>query len=286
MNPTARLLPGDRLHLQHGPSDLIIWAEGDREEAYRAAAKRFETIISELVDELTDLRAMLSPIARRPEGAVARRMFDACQPFAAENYVTSMAAVAGAIADEILTAMVQIADVSRAYVNNGGDIALHLSPGTCFRTAMKSQDGADFGQIEVVAEDGIGGIATSGRHGRSLSLGIADSVTVLAGTAAAADVAATLVANAVDLPDHPAITRRSACDIVDASDLGSIEVTVGCRRLSSSEKTRALSAGQARAEAFQAKGLMSGAGLFLQGQAVAISPQLSLNQNRRSHVPT
>ena len=60
--PSARLLPGDRLHLQHGPSDLIIWAEGGRDAAYLAAAKRFETIIAEIVAELPALREMLSPI--------------------------------------------------------------------------------------------------------------------------------------------------------------------------------------------------------------------------------
>ena len=285
MRPNACLLPGDRLHLQHGPSDLILWVEGAQDQAYRAAAKRFETIIAEVVAELSDLRAMLSPLARRPKGAVARRMFDACQPFAAETYVTSMAAVAGTIADEILATMVHSADVSRAYVNNGGDIALHLSPGTCFRTAIKSHDGADLGQLEIAAEDGIGGIATSGRHGRSLSLGIADSVTVLACSAATADVAATLVANAVDLPNHPAITRHPASQIREDSDLGDIEVTVGCGQLSATEKMLALSAGQARAAAYQAKGLLSGAALFLQGQAVATSPQLSLTQNEQTHVP-
>lgn len=285
MSPTARLLRGDRLHLQHGPSDLIIWAEGAQDQAYRAAVKRFETIIAEVVHELSDLRAMLSPLVRRPKGRVAQRMFDACLPYAAESYVTPMAAVAGAIADEVLDAMVQSADLSRAYVNNGGDIAVHLMPGTSFTTAMKGHDGSDLGRIEIVAEDEIGGIATSGRHGRSLSLGIADSVTVLARSAAAADVAATLVSNAVDLPGHSAITRRAACDIDDASDLGDLDVTVGCGRLSAADRGRALAAGQASAADYQARGLLSGAGLFLQGQAVTIGPQLSLTQHERIHVP-
>ena len=53
------------------------------------------------------------------------------------------------------------------------------------------------------------GIATSGWRGRSFSLGIADAVTVLAATAAEADAAATVIANAVDLPGHPAIDTRA-----------------------------------------------------------------------------
>ena len=62
MTNTARILSGDRLHLQHGPSDLIIWAEGTREVAYRAAAKRFSTIIDEIVSELPILQQSMSPL--------------------------------------------------------------------------------------------------------------------------------------------------------------------------------------------------------------------------------
>lgn len=268
MRPAARLLPGERLHLQHGPSDLVIWAEGDRNGAYRAAARRFETVIAEIVEELGALRQMLSALCTQPSGAVARRMHAACLPFAAETYVTRMAAVAGAVADEVLAAMTAGADVTRAYVNNGGDIAFWLAPGTSFRTAMLGQDGADHGRIEITSEDGIGGLATSGRHGRSLSLGIADSVTVLAGSAASADVAATLVANAVDLPRHQAISRRPASEISEDSDLGDLPVVTSCGALSVQDCAQALTAGRRRAEAFRARGLIHSAALFLQGQSV------------------
>ena len=44
------------------------------------------------------------------------------------NYVTAMASVAGAVADEILSVMRDAADLDRIYVNNGGDIALYLHP--------------------------------------------------------------------------------------------------------------------------------------------------------------
>jgi uncharacterized protein len=76
------------------------------------------------------------------------------------------------------------------------------------------------GAIEITRDMPVRGIATSGRHGRSLSLGIADSVTVLAATAAAADAAATLIANAVDLPGHAAVRRAPACSLDPDSDLG------------------------------------------------------------------
>jgi len=285
MSMAAHLLPdGQRLHLQHGPSDLIIWAEGARNEAYRAAAKRFETIIAEIVDELAELREMLSPLSKRPKGAVARRMHDACVPFAPDCYVTRMAAVAGSVADEVLSAMMAHADISRAYVNNGGDIAVYLASGTVFRTAIKGHNGTDLGRIEITSEDGIGGIATSGRHGRSLSLGIADSVTVLAPSASAADVAATLIANAVDLPGHSAISRRAACDIDDNSDLAELPVVNNCAELSANDYARALDAGCRHAQPIQARGLITSAALFLQGHAATIGAHLLPSSKELQHV--
>lgn len=271
---TFQWLPdGERLHLQHGPSDLIIWAEGARDEAYKAAAKRFETVIEEIVSELTDLRKKLTPTTRNPKGSVAKRMHAACLPFTQTNYVTRMAAVAGAVADEVLTAMIDAADLTRAYVNNGGDIALHLSPGEVFSTAMIGHSGADLGKIKIASTDAVRGIATSGRHGRSLSLGIADSVTALAKNAAAADVAATLIANAVDIPGHRGISRRAACEVEDESDLGRLQVVVGCEPLSDSDCKVALARGRSYAEEVGSKGLTAGAGLFLQGHAVTTNSQ-------------
>lgn len=269
MGPTAHILPcGTRLHLQHGPSDLIVYAEGDRDRAFSAAKARFETIIAEVVPELDALRQITSPLSSPPNGAVARRMHDAAMRFGQEQIVTPMAAVAGAIADEVLAAMMAKTSLRRAYVNNGGDIALHLAPGASFSTAMMGHDGTRLGTIQIDAADPVRGIATSARHGRSLSLGIADSVTVLAPTAAQADVAATLVANAVDLPDHPAIRRRPACDVSDDSDLGDLPVVVGCDPLTFEDTSHALTNGQHMADRFAAAKLISGAGLFLQGQSL------------------
>lgn len=280
MGPTAHILPcGKRLHLQHGPSDLIVYAEGDRARAFSAARARFETIISEVAAELEQLRQIISPLSTPPTGAVARRMHAAATRFGHAQVVTPMAAVAGAIADEVLAAMTAAAEIQRAYVNNGGDIALHLAPGMAFSTAMMGHDGTRLGTVQIDAADPVRGIATSARHGRSLSRGIADSVTVLAPCAATADVAATLVANAVDLPDHPGIRRRPACDVVDNSDLGDMPVVVGCDDLAEHEACAALSHGHYVANQFARAGLISGAGLFLQGQSLMSdhTPHFALN---------
>ena len=267
MTITARMLSGDRLHLQHGPSDLIIWAEGERELAYRAAGKRFSTIIGEIVSELPALQERMSLLTLEPKGQVARRMHAACLPFRSIGYLTRMAAVAGSVADEILCAMRHHANISKAYVNNGGDIALYIGPGASFSTAIRGHDNHDLARIDLKDHDEIRGIATSGRHGRSHSLGIADSVTVLAKSAASADVAATLIANAVDLPDHPGITRCAAHLLDEATDLGECLVVTGCKPFNASECNSALSAGNRRAADFERQDLISAAAIFLQGHS-------------------
>ncbi len=263
MSFTRANLPGERLHLQHGPIDLIIGCEGDRARGFDAASAAFEGVLERLVEELDLLRrdgwgvtpspgVVVGPVAHRMVRAVARH----------EGFVTPMAAVAGAVADHVLAGMCMRADLRRAYVNNGGDIALWLEAGERFRVAMAGTGG----QIDIGAGEGIGGIATSGRGGRSLSLGIADAVTVLAADAAAADVAATLIGNAVDLPGHAAIRRAPADEVRPDSDLGAREVVVEVGALAGEEVAQALARGAALAEEMRDKGLIRGAALALRGE--------------------
>jgi ApbE superfamily uncharacterized protein (UPF0280 family) len=268
--PVAALLgDGTRLHLQHGPIDLIIGVDAamksDRQRAFAGAARRFETVLSELAGELDMLRRPVSQGTPAPKGDVARRMDMAVRPFARRLFVTPMAAVAGAVADEVLSAMLDAAPLSRAYVNNGGDIALHLLPPAQYSAAIAGLDGAAHGQITIDAASDVRGIATSGQGGRSLSFGIADSVTVLAANAACADVAATLIANAVDLPAHPAITRVPARDVDPESDLGARPVVTHVGPLAGGDVQDALGAGATFAQALLEEGLILGAALCLHG---------------------
>ncbi len=262
--PTAARLPDGRLHLQHGPIDLVIGA--DREGAYAAAAGRFQDILPTLVSELAALRR---PVERgRLEGPVARRMEAACLPFA-PDFITPMAAVAGAVADEVLAAM----PASRAYVNNGGDIALRIPPGASFTVGLVPDIGRPSldGRFAITHDMPVRGVATSGWRGRSQSLGIADSVTVLAETAAAADAAATMIANAVQA-DHPAVRRLPAWAVKDDSDLGDRPVTVGVGDLPDGAVASALDAGCAFAEDCRQRGLIWGAVLTLKGRYRVVGP--------------
>lgn len=260
--------PDGRLHLHHGPIDLVIEAFADDaatvEAAYGAAQARFGDILAVLVSELPLLRAPLGAAPPPLRGPVALRMLAACWPHR-DVYLTPMAAVAGSVADEVLAAMLAAAPLRRAYVNNGGDIALHLAPGERFAIGLAGiEDGALHGRLTLHADDGVGGVATSGWRGRSLSLGIADAVTVVAANAAAADAAATLVANAVNV-DHPAVERRPARAVRDDTDLGDLPVTVAVGPLPEDARDTALASGIARAQAMIARGLIRAACLRLAG---------------------
>jgi uncharacterized protein len=281
--PVGAVLPGgNRRHFQHGPIDLVIEATGAGHEigrAYKQAWARFETILGELVGELPALRAPFGAAALALEGAVARRMEAACAHHPGV-FVTPMAAVAGAVADAVLAALVAGRALEKAYVNNGGDIALYISPGASFDAGMVSL--ADMpraaGTIAIDHTSPVRGIATSGWRGRSLSLGIADAVTVLARSAAEADVAATLIANAVNT-DHPRIERVPACDLDPDSDLGDRAVTVEVGVLPDAAVIDALDAGAARAEDMVADGRIAAAHLTLQGESRAIgtAPPVALS---------
>ena len=121
-------------------------------------------------------------------------------------------------------------------------------------------------RIVLGADGPARGMATSGWRGRSLSFGIADAVTVLAGSAAAADAAATLIANAVTV-DHPAIEQAPADARREESDLGARPVTVAVGTLPTDARAAALDAGLAEAQAMQRAGLIVSARLALQGES-------------------
>lgn len=264
------------MHFQHGPIDIIIGADGANHAVAAAHAQawgRFSGVLDELVQELALLR---QPVAGKcpVRGSVARRMWQACQPYRS-TYITPMAAVAGSVAQELIGCYAR-PGINRAWINNGGDIALHLLPSESLRIGLYS-DLAGFGaqgiqqtlqtdgQFEVSGALPVRGVATSGWRGRSFSLGIADSVTVLARSASEADAAATVIANAVNVQDAR-IVRRPACEVKDDSDLGTIAVTVDVPPLEPDLVQKALRAGLKRANDLRAAGLIWSAALVCQKQ--------------------
>jgi len=273
-------MPDDRLHLQHGPIDLIIHvdsSEGIRKRLYSAVEKRSRTVLEELVTEMELLKLPWNSAQSEPKGSIAQKMFGAVSDSAV--FVTPMAAVAGAVADEMLETMLleaQIPDsclehISRMYVNNGGDIAFWLNSGESFSIGVV--DNPEIPKlntkVNLAYESPVRGIATSGWRGRSLSLGIADAVTVLAKSATDADVAATLIANEVNV-DFPGIEKRAASEVKDESDLGMIPVTVHVPDLPEDKISFALEQGAKTARTFIKAGKITAAYLSLQKQRLII----------------
>jgi ApbE superfamily uncharacterized protein (UPF0280 family) len=273
MSAQASLLPGNRLHLNHGPIDLVISADGDAADvrsAYQVAAAMFPNILPELVAKLAVLRAPIGDVKPVVMNPIARRMVDAVWPYR-DVFITPMAAVAGSVAEHVLELMVEAAPLRRAIVNNGGDIAIHLAEGQSMRAGVVgdlSLPRLD-ATVEIGSADPVRGIATSGWRGRSQSLGIADSVTVLAGSASMADAAATMIANAVTI-DDPAVERLPASEVRDDSDLGDLPVTVAVGLLPSQKAALALESGVRRATELQARGLIAAAYLQLQDQVLVV----------------
>jgi ApbE superfamily uncharacterized protein (UPF0280 family) len=281
--------------------DIVIGADplGSAGEAAVALAHeqawmRFEPLLAELMAEWQVLRLPVQATAPCPlQGVVARRMWHACVPWAEQFYITPMAAVAGSVAQELLACYAR-AGVARAWVNNGGDIALHLAPGQSARVGLYADlarlqvhelmHGLNLdGAFEVTHTMPVRGVATSGWRGRSFSLGIADSVTVMAATAAQADAAASIIANAVNVA-HTGIVRQPANSLRDMTDLGDLQVTVAVPDLPVEWVQRALEAGWQCARACQAQGLIAAAALVCQGQSLwlplAGAPEpLSLQEN-------
>jgi hypothetical protein len=182
-----------------------------------------------------------------------------------------MAAVAGAVADAVLAATVAGCELEKGYVNNGGDIAIYLAPNASLDAGVVADlsQGGLSGKARLRHDMAIRGIATSGWRGRSHSLGIADAVTVLAATAAQADVAATMIANQVNV-DVPGIERVPANSLDPDSDLGALAVTVAVPDLPEGARRSALLAGVDRARGLHAQGLIAGAMLSLGDQAATV----------------
>ena len=288
MQATRQALSDGRWHFQHGPIDIVLQIDGDSnacEHALQTAWQRFETVLPELVREWPGLRRPVDELHdHRFDSVVAQRMHQATSALAwasPEGFITPMAAVAGSVAQEVLQALA-MPGVDRAYVNNGGDIALHLQRGE-WRIGVVSQlaqalatDAAselvNDGHFVISAEMPVRGVATSGWGGRSFSFGVADSVTVLAATAAQADVAATLIANAVNV-QHPSIQHRPANSLRDDTDLGERMVTVDVPSLPAALIQDALQLGLDCARGLQVRGQLHAAFLCCQGQ-VAVAPAL------------
>ena len=251
-------------------------------EAYRKSKPLPEALVKGAEVALAVLKELAAPpflpVARRavaeldpacdetyPE--VLRRMIKAVR-WLEEPDFTPMAAVAGTIADLVKEA-VWTAGADHVIVNNGGDIALFRREGDPpLRVGIVRDlaEGRVTHVIPIPPDREIGGLATSGLGGRSLTKGVASAVTVLAADAALADAAATAVANATNC-DDPAVKRCRAEEIDHFTDIRGHLVTRRVGRLGQAAAEEALTRGLERFQQLRAQGMpLRGAVLFVQGR--------------------
>ena len=125
-------------------------------------------------------------------------------------------------------------------VNNGGDVALRLGEGRSIRMGiLPDLNGRVTEIVEIRAEDGIGGVCTSGLGGRSLTRGIAGGVTVFSRRCALADACATHIANCSYI-ESPRVHTCLAGEIEPESDIASLRIVTAVEPLFPEEKKRGL----------------------------------------------
>ena len=245
----------NRLFLNHGPIDIVLEAFGkDKPLAYEKAKKYFSTLLNELVLDMDLLKKEVVP-HRNFNNKISQSMQNATEKFY-PDFITPMAAVAGSVADNILNVLVKDTKLEKAYVNNGGDVSFYLTENQTVKSSLASIPNII---AEIDYKDKSRGIATSGWRGRSFSLGIADSVTVLADNAAMADAAATIIANSVNIKNHPSIIKKPAEEIYEDSDLKNLMVTVEVGDLKQSEIEDALKNGNEVGKKYLENGLINSA---------------------------
>lgn len=206
----------ERFFLNYGPMQILLQAEFSH-----ANGEKTLLFAAEYAKEQLRMLTTYKQIAFLPQNAerdmqqipdVLKKMLAAVE-LAGDVSLTPMAAVAGAMADQIAD-FLQAEGATRILVNNGGDIAIRLQAGEKVRIGLQTKGAIDFLPVfEVAVDENIGGIATSGLGGRSLSKGIANAAMVTAASAALADACATSFANAVYEPHkHIRLVRAEELD--------------------------------------------------------------------------
>lgn len=250
-----------------GPMRMFIDAAVGKVKQPEECAKAGEFAIrclAEVAENRDILSLPASTLTAPPSGVIPRRMWEACLAVDGSD-LTSMAAVAGGISDAVADFLVN-RGMTRVIVNNGGDIAVRLGEGDRVSLGIRPSVTASTvtHRIHLIPSMGIGGIATSGVGGRSLTSGVSSATTVFGRNTVFADAAATFIANRTEI-DSTEIEQRSARQIDPDSDLGNREVTVRLGDLSADEIDQALDRGLRHARELCDVGMIAGAVIFVCG---------------------
>ena len=254
----SEILDG-KLFLEYGPTNLEIKVTNENYiEIYQYVIANFKKKFESLAEELDKLKINTSP-KKKFVSDVGKIMQKSTEKFL-PKFITPMAAVAGSISESLLNDLMANFTLDKIYINNGGDVAIYSNKYKNFTFNVAGQD-----QVKICLGkiSGTYGVATSGWKGRSFSMGIADSVTVIAKSASLADAAATLIANDINIKKHPNINKEKAEKIYEQTDLKNKLVTTSVGYLTTFEIKKALLKGKITADNFISKNIILSALLNL-----------------------
>jgi len=274
------LKPG-QVFVDFGPVSMVITASRNGEGDTQLCRAAFPVIAA----CLEDLRPSLEMLRRYPPQVELEQLTGAGETMAravlrtGDPWLTPMAAVAGTVADAVADFLFA-QGAEKVTANNGGDIALRLAPGQSLGLGVLydlERGGVDR-VVHLTAEKGVGGVATSGLGGRSLTTGIASGVTVFSRRCAQADALATLLADRSCI-DSPAVHTRLAGELDPDSDIAELPVVVSVEPLSREEKERALEQVLREAEEQYLRGNLLACIATVQGVTVTYDPNGILEEN-------
>lgn len=237
MDEFLRTLDDGRVFVDYGPASMVITARREGKPVPELASAAFPFLRDSLAEIAAELPVLRQYPARGDFSSLLglpRVMAEAVLA-TGEPTLTPMAAVAGTVADAVAD-WIFARGADLVAVNNGGDVALRLGPGQSIRMGILPRlDGGGVTEVvTIAAEDGVGGVCTSGLGGRSLTRGIANAVTVFSRRCALADACATHIANCSYVASPRVIICRAG-DLEPESDIADLTIVRAVGELNEGE---------------------------------------------------
>lgn len=174
-------------------SDLFISTRGNLGDTVLSTLKGLRAQIEGYITKYPDFKICMAPVKitdYMPE--IIKKMVDSSR----KAGVGPMAAVAGAIADEVGKSLIRLSD--EVIVENGGDIFFKINnQKTVAVFAGKSPLSMKIGIKLNPYKKSFGMCTSSGTVGHSISYGNADAVVCMSDTAVFADASATAIGNII-----------------------------------------------------------------------------------------
>jgi len=271
------LIEDDKLFIENGPTNIIAEAfSSEKIEIYNLICEYSSKFLKDLSLEI---RTLKKPTSHKNEfvSEIANTMFNSTKLFL-PNFITPMASVAGSISELLLLKVLEEFEVKKMYINNGGDISLYITKDEKFNFSVGGETSF---VVEYADTDGLGGIATSGWKGRSFSMGIADSVTVIAEKASIADAAATIICNHIDLKNSKKIKKTIANNLYEDTDLNNKLITVSVENLTETEIRQAISMGKIISEYYISKKFIKAVIINLQDNILILGHKFNIKFNKK-----